>query len=79
MAIVRRIAILMGQDLSFCRDVIRGIRTYGIHKPEWSFRNGPPEEQIIPSLREWKPDGIIAELYSPDFARRSVAHAKACN
>jgi LacI family transcriptional regulator len=70
MAKTRRIAILMGQDLGFCRDVIRGIRAYGLHKPEWSFRNGPPDVQIIPSLREWNPDGIIAELYSPDFAQR---------
>lgn len=66
----RRIALLMGQDLSFCREVIRGIRAYGIHKPSWSFRNGPADVQIIPSLREWKPDGIIAELYSPAFARK---------
>ena len=69
MAKLRRIALLMGQDLSFCRDVIRGIRAYGIHKPGWAFRNGPPDVQIVPALRSWKPDGIIAELYSPDFAR----------
>ena len=70
---LRRIALLMGQDLSFCRDVIRGIRAYAIHKPGWAFRNGPPEVQIIPSLREWKPDGIIAELYDRQFARRLLA------
>lgn len=70
MSHTRRIALLMGQDLSFCREVIRGIRAYGIHRPGWAFRNGPADVQIISSLREWKPDGIIAELYSTDFARK---------
>jgi len=70
MSQTRRIALLMGQDLSFCREVIRGIRAYGIHKKGWAFRNGPADVQIISSLREWKPDGIIAELYSTTFSRK---------
>src|SRR5690348_1039637 len=69
MAKVRRIALLMDQDLGFCREVLRGIRAYGLHKPNWVFRNGPPDVQIIPLLREWQPDGIVAELYNPEFAR----------
>jgi LacI family transcriptional regulator len=72
MAKPRHIALLMGQDLSFCRDVIRGIRAYALRKPDWAFRNGPPDAQIIPSLREWKPDGIIAELFDPTFARKLI-------
>lgn len=67
---LRRIALLMGQDLSFCRDVIRGIRAYAIRKPGWVFRNGPPDVQILPYLREWNPDGIIAQLLSPELAQR---------
>jgi len=70
MATLRRIALLMGQDLGFCRDVIRGIRAYAIRKPDWAIRNGPPDVGILPSLREWKPDGIIAELFHSEFARR---------
>jgi LacI family transcriptional regulator len=67
---LRRIALLIGQDLSFSRDVIRGIRAYALRKPEWAIRNGPPDVQILPSLREWKPDGVIAELFHAEFARR---------
>jgi len=66
---VRRIAILMGQDMSFCRDAIRGIRAYALQKTDWAFRNGPPEMQIIPYLRNWKPHGIIANLFTNDVAR----------
>lgn len=67
---LRRIALLMGQDLSFCRDVIRGIRAYAIRKPGWVFRNGPPDVQLLPLLREWNPDGIIAQLLSAELAQR---------
>lgn len=66
----RRIALLLDQSLGFCRNVIRGIRAYGLHKPHWTFRNGPPEAQIIPLLREWKTDGIVTELYDIQFSRR---------
>jgi len=61
MAKLRHIALLIGQDLSFCRDVIRGIRAYALRKSDWAIRNGPPDVEIIPSLREWKPDGIISD------------------
>jgi LacI family transcriptional regulator len=70
MAQVRRIAILLGQDLSFCRDAIRGIRAYALQKSDWSFRNGPAELSVIPSLRDWRPHGIIANLFLPEVARQ---------
>jgi len=57
MAKLRHIALLIGQDLSFCRDVIRGIRAYALRKSDWAIRNGPPDVEIIPSLREWNPPG----------------------
>ena len=37
---VRRIALLMGQDVSFFREVIRGIRDYAMEK-NWAFQSGP--------------------------------------
>ena len=70
MSPLRRIALLMGQDLAFSRDVIRGIRAYALRRPNWAFRNGPPDAEIVPSLRQWKPDGIIADIVHADFARR---------
>jgi LacI family transcriptional regulator len=73
---VRRIAILMGQDLSFCRKAIRGIRAYALSKPDWAFRNGPPELQIIPYLKDWKPDGMIANLTVMNASRAIIALRK---
>jgi len=66
---MRRIALLMGQHVSFCRDVIRGVRAYAINKKEWVFHNGPPEREIIRPLRQWQPDGIIAHLSTWEIAR----------
>jgi LacI family transcriptional regulator len=56
---LRRIALLMGQDLAFSRDVIRGIRAYALRRPN-----------CLASLRQWKPDGIIADIVDGDIARR---------
>jgi len=69
MSQVVRIALLMGQDLSFSRAVIRGIREYALLKPCWTFRNGPPSLAVIPELKAWKPHGIIANLFDEEFAR----------
>ena len=73
---VKRIALLMGQDLGYCRGVFRGIHTYALHEKRWILRDVPPDEQILPSLREWQPQGIIAHLFDADFARRVLALKK---
>jgi LacI family transcriptional regulator len=64
----RRIALCMGQDVGFCRDLIRGIRAYAIDKTDWVFQNGPPESSVIHAFRQWKPHGIIAQLLTAELA-----------
>jgi len=64
-----RIALLMGQDSSFCRGILRGIRCYALHQKNWIFRNGPPQPDILGPLREWKPHGIIGHLFDAEIAR----------
>ncbi len=72
MGLTRRIALLMGQDLSFSRAVIRGIREYALQRPEWIFRNGPTTLEIVPEVKDWRPHGIVANLFDQEFARRLV-------
>jgi LacI family transcriptional regulator len=69
---IRRIALLMGQDIGYCRGVLRGIYAYSVDKPDWIFRDGPPVKQVLGSLREWQPHGIIAHLYDRQFARALI-------
>ncbi len=73
---VKRVALLMGQDLGYCRGVFRGIHAYAVHQRRWILRDSPPDAQILPSLREWQPQGIIAHLFDGEFARRVMALRK---
>ena len=68
----RRIALLIGQDISFCRDVIRGVRAYAIDKTNWVFQNGPPEPSVIQVFQRWKPHGMIAQLVTSDLANKAI-------
>ncbi len=64
----RRIALLMGPDVGFCRDVIRGVRAYAIDKKHWVLQNGPPESSVVQAMRQWKPHGLIAQLLTEELA-----------
>ena len=66
---MRRIALLMGQDAEFYRQVLRGIHAYALQKRDWVLRNAPAEMAIVPVVREWQPDGMIACLADARFTR----------
>lgn len=63
----------MGQDLGYCRGVLRGIHAYAAHHTNWVFRDAPADIRVLTALREWRPHGIIAHLFDPDLARQVVA------
>jgi LacI family transcriptional regulator len=65
----KRVALLMALDVSFCRDVIRGIRRYATGRRNWVFQNGPPEPSFVRAFRRWRPHGIIAQLLTPKLTR----------
>lgn len=65
---MKRIALLLGQDLGYCRDILRGIQAYSLHKLDWVFRDAPPDRRYLGALREWQPHGIIAHLFNPELA-----------
>jgi LacI family transcriptional regulator len=64
----RRIALLLGQDLGYCRDVMRGVWRYAMNMQHWVFRDGPPEMVTLKPLREWRPHGVIALLFISEVA-----------
>ncbi|WP_391541944.1 AraC family transcriptional regulator [Posidoniimonas polymericola] len=66
----RRVALLMGQDLAYNREVLRGIQAYAHAKTDWVIRDGPFAAHVLKPLSEWRPDGIIAHLFE-----RRVAEA----
>lgn len=64
----RRVALVMGQDLAYNREVMRGVQAYAHSKTGWVIRDGPLARHVLKPLREWKPDGIIAHLYDRKIA-----------
>ncbi len=65
----RRVALLMNLNLECCRNLIRGVHAFALEKQDWILRNSPCDPEIIPLLRDWKPDGIIATLFDRKIAR----------
>ncbi|MBN2023781.1 MAG: DNA-binding transcriptional regulator [Pirellulales bacterium] len=65
----RRIALLMSQDIAYCRGLLRGVHAYSLGKKNWVFRDGLPEESTLEPLREWRPHGVIVHLYRPDLIK----------
>jgi LacI family transcriptional regulator len=72
MTAIRRIALLMGQDIGYTRDVLRGVQAYGHNRPGWFFRDGPPDVRLLAPLKEWKPHGVIAHLFDRKLANALI-------
>jgi LacI family transcriptional regulator len=76
MSHIQRIALLMGQDSGFHRQVLLGIRAYANAKSQWQFHGAPPVKEILRPLREWCPHGIIAHLSNRSFATELIGLGK---
>lgn len=59
----KRVAVLLGHELGYCRRVLSGVLRFAGEKGNWHFRDGPPDHELLPALAKWKPDGVIAHLY----------------
>jgi LacI family transcriptional regulator len=69
---IRRIALLLGQEIGYCREVLRGVQQYAVHRRKWVFRDAPPETDTLKPLREWQPHGIIGLFFHRDVANAVV-------
>lgn len=58
----------MGQDLGYCRDVLRGVQAFARQHESWIFHDAAPSLELLKPLKEWKPQGIIAHLFDREFA-----------
>lgn len=65
----KKIAILIGTSIQWGRQVIDGIHQYSHHRSPWHFFLEPcgmDEVHLLPN--DWKGDGVIARISSPDLA-----------
>lgn len=72
----KRVALILGQDLGYCRQVIRGVQAFAGERGNWIFRDAPPDLSLIPALAEWEPAGIIAHLFDPEVAKALMGLGK---
>jgi LacI family transcriptional regulator len=71
-----RIALVIGFGLDYCRGVLRGVKRYAQHRPDWQLAPIVPES-AAPSLRDHPlPDGIIAHV--ADRKTAAVLRSFAC-
>ena len=65
----QRIALLLGQELGYCRGVLSGVLDFAEQQRlDWTFRDGSPDPRFIESLQHWKPHGIIAHVFDRHLA-----------
>lgn len=68
MARPRRIALLISQDIGFCRRVLEGVHDYAVTQ-RWLFHDAPADVRALAPMRRWKPDGVICGLFDEQIAR----------
>ena len=64
-----RIALLVSYSLAYCCGILRGVKAYARTKQDWVFTPVAPESNPLAAVRDLKPAGVIAHLYSADLAR----------
>ncbi|MEM1295505.1 MAG: substrate-binding domain-containing protein [Verrucomicrobiota bacterium] len=64
----QRVAVLLSQDLGYCRRVLSGVLRFAGERRDWHFRDGPPDTELLPALAKWRPHGIIVHLHDRHLA-----------
>ncbi len=68
-----RIALVFTLENGYYRGVLRGIRQYGMTKPDWLFFPTPPESHCILGLRGLHVNGVIAGIDTEQLAEELKA------
>lgn len=64
----KRVAFLMDRAYGFNRDVIRGSQGWIATECHWTMHHAAAEPYVLPALREWQPDGVIAHITNQELA-----------
>ncbi len=59
---VQRIALLLPIDIESGRAVLRGVKAYARPDRPWAFHIALPDPKVMPTLKAWKPAGVIAHV-----------------
>lgn len=65
---MKRIAIIVRTGSWYSRGIIHGINKFALGNG-WMFHVGPVTPQVVPLLRHWKADGVIAHVSLSEVAK----------
>jgi LacI family transcriptional regulator len=65
----QRVALLFQRDLAFCRGVLSGAEEWLADSgARWHLRHAASSVEVMDSLREWKPDGVLGHVFDDKLA-----------
>lgn len=67
---LRRVALLFQRDLAYCRGVLSGAEEWLADSAVgWHLRHGPSTAEVMDSLLEWQPDGVLGHVFDETLAQ----------
>ncbi|MEL7499793.1 MAG: XylR family transcriptional regulator [Planctomycetota bacterium] len=81
MSTVYRVALLLPMNIGYGRGVMQGVGQFvsdlnqGKHESvsqdvRWRIHRSLPSMDVLPLMRKWQPEGVIAHIDSPELAKR---------
>ncbi|MCH2145367.1 MAG: XylR family transcriptional regulator [Phycisphaerales bacterium] len=65
---LKRVAVLMDRAFGSNREILRGIQSWNATESDWTIHHAVSAPHVLPALREWQPDGVIAHVTDPELA-----------
>jgi len=66
----------MAHSLDFYRDILRGVKTFAVERPDWVFTPIAPESRAIELARPLRCDGYLAHVFTRPLAKVLLALRK---
>lgn len=63
-----RIGLVLTHSLAFYREILRGVKTFAIERPQWVFIPIATDERALELARPLRCDGYIAHIFSQKLA-----------
>lgn len=76
MAKVVRIGLVIAHALAFYREILRGVKTFAVERPEWVLTPIAPQRRAIELARPLRCDGYLAHIFHRPVAEALAAVRK---
>jgi LacI family transcriptional regulator len=73
---VVRIGLVMTHALAFYRQILRGVKSFAVERPDWTFTPIAPEKRSIGLARSLRCDGYLAHVFSRPIAEALLGFGK---